>query len=286
MSGMPGMCLPVGSGGIGFNYRLGMGIPDMWIRLIREGKMEKWNMSGIYYQLTEGRPSEKTISYAESHDQALVGDKTLIFRLADAEMYDGMDKIYHSLAIDNAIDMHKLIRFVTLTLARNGYLNFMGNEFGHPEWIDFPREGNGWSYKYARRQWSLSTNPFLKYMWLNQFDEDMIHLVRKYHLLESGPAESLYIENDHHTFSFCRGNLIFVFNLHPNKTEDDHFVRTRLTGDGSYKVIFSSDDACYGGQDRISHDYVFTTEENNFGEHGFPFYLPCRTAAVLQKVSI
>ena len=284
MSGMPGMCLPVTSAGIGFDYRLGMGIPDMWIRLIKEGKMENWNVFGIYYQLTEGRPSEKTISYAESHDQALVGDKTIIFRLADAEMYDGMDKIYHSLAIDNAIDMHKMIRFATLTLARNGYLNFMGNEFGHPEWIDFPREGNGWSYKYARRQWSLASNPFLKYMWLNQFDQDMIHLVRNYSLLEKGPAESLYIDNENHSFSFCRGGLIFAFNFHPTKTETDHFIRTRLTGDGRYKVIFSSDDTCYGGQERISHDYIYTITKNKNGEHGFSFYLPCRTASVLQKI--
>ena len=176
MSGMPGMCLPIEQGGIGFDYRLAMGEPDYWIKLLKDTRDEDWNVNSLWYEMTTRRPMEKVIGYCESHDQALVGDKTIIFRMADAEMYTGMMKEYHSLTMDRAIELHKIIRLYTMSLGGNGYLNFMGNEFGHPEWIDFPREGNGWSYKYCRRQWSLVDNPQLKFEWLNDFDKAMINL--------------------------------------------------------------------------------------------------------------
>ena len=163
MSGMPGMCLPIEQGGIGFDYRLAMGEPDYWIKLLKDTRDEDWNVNGLWYEMTTRRPMEKVIGYCESHDQALVGDKTIIFRMADAEMYSGMMKDYHSLTMDRAIELHKIIRLYTMSLGGNGYLNFMGNEFGHPEWIDFPREGNGWSYKYCRRQWKLVDDKRLKY---------------------------------------------------------------------------------------------------------------------------
>ena len=176
MSGMPGMCLPISDGGIGFNYRLGMGLPDMWVHTIKEQKDEFWDIFRMWCEMCMRRPGEKTVAYVESHDQALVGDKTLIFRLADAAMYTDMEKRTHNPVIDRAIALHKMIRLFTLAGGGEAYLNFMGNEFGHPEWIDFPREGNGWSFHYCRRQWSLRDNPDLKYQWLGQFDEDMIHL--------------------------------------------------------------------------------------------------------------
>ena len=193
MSGMPGMCLPLRSGGIGFDYRLAMGIPDFWIRTLKQSD-DNWDMGNMWYELTTRRPKEQSIGYSESHDQALVGDKTLIFRLADAEMYVGMDKVYHSLIIDRAIALHKMIRFITLSLGCEGYLNFMGNEFGHPEWIDFPREGNGWSFKYARRQWSLADNGYLKYQWLLNFDRAMLKFARKYRIMMKKDLQNLWID--------------------------------------------------------------------------------------------
>ena len=188
MSGCPGMCLPVKAGGIGFDYRLSMGEPDYWIKLLKEVRDEDWSMHGLWYEMTTRRPEEKCIAYCESHDQALVGDKTILFRMADAEMYTGMEKSHHSMTMDRAIELHKMIRLLTLTLGGHGYLNFMGNEFGHPEWVDFPREGNGWSYKYARRQWSLADNPFLKYEWLRDFDKAMIALAKEYDVLTIMPG--------------------------------------------------------------------------------------------------
>ena len=282
MSGMPGMCLPIGEGGIGFDRRLAMGIPDYWIKLLKESRMEDWNMGKLWYELTTCRPREKNISYAESHDQALVGDKTIIFRLADAEMYTGMDRIYHSPAIDNAIDYHKLIRFITLTSAKDGYLNFMGNEFGHPEWIDFPREGNGWSYKYARRQWSLSENGYLKYSWLNEFDKDMIHFVRENALMDE-PAEPLWIDQQKKLIVFRRKGLIFLFNLHPSVSQTDYFVSVPLKS--KWITVFSSDRKEYGGQERISEQYVYTAKSDPSYGPGFTYYLPARSAAVLREVT-
>ena len=196
MSGMPGMCLPIEQGGIGFDYRLAMGEPDYWIKLLKDVRDEDWNMNALWHEMTTRRPQEKVIGYCESHDQALVGDKTILFRMADAEMYTGMMKDYHTLTMDRAIELHKIIRLYTMSLGGNGYLNFMGNEFGHPEWIDFPREGNGWSYKYCRRQWKLVDDKRLKYEWLNDFDEAMITLAKERKLLDDPYAVSLWIDPD------------------------------------------------------------------------------------------
>ncbi len=284
MSGMPGMCIPIRSGGIGFDYRLSMGLPDFWIKLLKEYKDEQWDMHKLWYEMTTRRPKEKNIGYCESHDQALVGDKTLIFRMADAEMYTGMDKAYHSPVIDRAIDLHKLIRFSTLVLACDGYLNFMGNEFGHPEWIDFPREGNGWSYKYARRQWSLAENGYLKYQWLENFDRAMLKFARKHRVLSKPQAVNLWIDQDNKIISFAKGDLLYLFNFNTTKSDPKFFMYAHLTGAGSYRVIFSSDDPEFGGLNRVSKDYVYHTSEIADKGTGFEVYIPCRTAVVFSRV--
>ena len=284
MSGMPGMCIPIRSGGIGFDYRLSMGLPDFWIKLLKEYKDEQWDMHKLWYEMTTRRPKEKNIGYCESHDQALVGDKTLIFRMADAEMYTGMDKAYHSPVIDRAIDMHKLIRFSTLVLACDGYLNFMGNEFGHPEWIDFPREGNGWSYKYARRQWSLPENGYLKYQWLENFDKAMLKFARKYRVLSKPQAVNLWIDQDNKIISFAKGDLLYLFNFSTTKSDPKFFMHAHLTGAGNYRAVFSSDEADFGGLNRISMDYIYQAKEIPGKGTGFEVYIPCRTAVVFQRV--
>jgi len=285
MSGMPGMCLPIRSGGIGFDYRLSMGIPDYWIKLLKEYRDDQWDMHKLWYEMTTRRPKEKNIGYCESHDQALVGDKTLIFRMADAEMYTGMDKAYHSPVIDRAIDFHKLIRFSTLVLACDGYLNFMGNEFGHPEWIDFPREGNGWSYKYARRQWSLSENGYLKYQWLENFDRAMLKFARKYRVLCKSGAASLWIDQDKKLISFAKGDLLYLFNFNTTQSETSFFMHAHSTGAGVYKAVFSSDEKEFGGQERVSLDYLYHTKDHEGKGLGFEVYIPCRTVVVFQKVN-
>jgi len=282
MSGMPGMCLPLAWGGFGFDARLAMGMPDLWIKYIKERRMENWDVHQLWYELTCGRPQEKTIGYCESHDQALVGDQTIMFRLAGAEMYTGMQKGYHSPAMDTAMDMHKLIRFLTLSLADAGYLNFMGNEFGHPEWIDFPREGNGWSYHYARRQWSLVQNKDAKFEELACFDQEMIRFARHCLLHQAGPARELWLDQRKNLMVFSRNDLIFVFNLHPTWSQESVFIDATLLGEGDYRVVFSSDRAAFGGQERISLSQYYRPMDTPFG-FGFHIYLPCRTALVLEK---
>ena len=284
MSGMPGMCIPIRSGGIGFDYRLSMGVPDFWIRLLKEYSDDQWDMFKMWYELTTRRPQEKNIGYSESHDQALVGDKTLIFRMADAEMYTGMSKSYHSIAIDRAIALHKMIRFITLALGSDGYLNFMGNEFGHPEWIDFPREGNGWSYKYARRQWSLVQNDTLKYEWLANFDRAMLKFSRKYRVLSKTDTVNLWIDQPGKIIAFSKGELVYVFNFHPTYSPTDFFLPVHSVGEGGYKVIFSTDDIDFGGMDRTSKDYVYYTKFEEGRGLGFEIYIPCRTAIVFRRI--
>ena len=284
MSGMPGMCIPIRSGGIGFDYRLSMGVPDFWIKYLKDVSDDQWDMFKMWYELTTRRPQEKNIAYCESHDQALVGDKTIFFRMADAEMYTGMEKSYHSITIDRAVALHKMIRFITLSLGGDGYLTFMGNEFGHPEWIDFPREGNGWSYKYARRQWSLVQNSLLKYEWLKNFDQAMLKFARKYRVLNKKDTVNLWIDQPGKIIAFSKGELVYVFNFHPTYSPTDFFLPVHSVGEGKYRVIFSTDDVDFGGMDRVSKQYTYYTKFVENKGLGFEIYIPCRTAVVFKRV--
>jgi len=281
MSGNPGACRKIEDGGIGFDYRLAMGIPDYWIKLLKEKQDQDWSVGNIWYELTNRRAKEKTIAYAESHDQALVGDKTLAFRLMDKAMYTEMSVFSQSMIVDRGIALHKMIRFITLTLGGEGYLNFMGNEFGHPEWIDFPREGNDWSYNYARRQWSLSKSEHLKYKYLNSFDKDMIKLVSENKILESKELQKLHEDEVNNVLIYKKGELIFVFNFHPNNSIEDY--KFYLPQAGKYQVIFSSDDENYGGYLRVDKNYVYKTEKIE-GVNKVRLFMPCRTAFVLKEV--
>jgi 1,4-alpha-glucan branching enzyme len=211
VSGMPGLALPVEQGGYGFDYRMAMNIPDYWIKIIKERKDQDWHPSGIWWETTNRRPDEKTISYAESHDQALVGDKTIIFRLIDAEMYWHMMVNDSNLIVDRGMALHKMIRLVTASTINGGYLNFMGNEFGHPEWIDFPRPGNGWSYKYARRQWDLVDHPDLKYKYLGDFDKAMTHLIGGIRNFQATTIQKVWDSDGDQILAFRRGDLLFIF---------------------------------------------------------------------------
>ena len=280
MSGMPGMCLPIEDGGIGFDYRLGMGLPDMWVRTVKEKRDEDWDIFKMWCDMCLRRPGEKTVAYVESHDQALVGDKTMIFRLADAAMYTDMDKATHNPVIDRAIALHKMIRLFTLAGGGEAYLNFMGNEFGHPEWIDFPREGNGWSFHYCRRQWSLVENGFLKYQWLGQFDKDMVHLTKDSGMFQQRMGDLRLNDPGRKVLAFYRHGLLFAFNFSPDKSYTD--VKISLPAYADYTVALSTDDAEYGGQGLIGHiDYPAHADEK--GNSTVTIYLPARTAVVLRE---
>ena len=279
MSGMPGMCLPIEEGGIGFDYRLGMGLPDMWIKTIKERSDENWDLGKMWGDMCLRRPGENTIAYVESHDQALVGDKTLIFRLADARMYTDMDKICHNPVIDRAIALHKMIRLFTLAGGGEGYLNFMGNEFGHPEWIDFPREGNGWSFYYCRRQWSLLDNGYLKYQQLGEFDRDMITLARESHLFHQRMGDLRLLNNEEKIIAFQRQGLLFAFNFHPTRSQTG--LRIPVPRRAKYSVALCSDDPQYGGWSQVEHISVNTKGKKDV--YYIELYLPARTAVVLRE---
>lgn len=257
VSGMPGLCFPISDGGIGFDYRLGMGLPDFWIKVLKDYSDEEWNMHEFFFTMTNRLYNVKTIAYSESHDQALVGDKTIAFRLMDKEMYTSMSKDCQSHIVDRGVALHKMIRFFTLVLGGDAWLNFMGNEFGHPEWIDFPRLDNQWSYHYARRQWSLSDNGMLKYHWLSDFDKAMLAFVRANGIMTSEPAWLLNADEEGKTIVFERNNLVFVFNW-GEKSMPDYEINVKNTGD--YEIVFSSDDKEYGGFENIGKETVFPTK--------------------------
>lgn len=276
VSGMPGLCAPMEDGGIGFDYRLGMGLPDFWIKVLKDQTDEQWNMHEFFYTMTNRLSDVKTIAYAESHDQALVGDKTLAFRLMDKEMYTSMSKDSHNLIVDRGIALHKMIRLFTISLGGDAWLNFMGNEFGHPEWIDFPRYDNGWSYKYARRQWSLADNGYLKYQWLGDFDKAMICFVKQNRLLQSDPAWLMNIDEDNKTIVFERNNLIFVFNW-GQRSIPNYRINVKQTGD--YHIVFSTDDPCFGGFGNINNNTIFPSEQV-YNQVFMNIYNVARTAVV------
>ena len=292
MSGMPGLAYPIKDGGMGFDYRLAMGIPDFWIKYIKEVRDEDWKAGHIFYEMTNRRQDEKTISYAESHDQALVGDKTIIFRLCDADMYWHFEHGHATYMVDRGLALHKMIRLITASTINGGYLNFMGNEFGHPEWIDFPRQGNGWSHKYARRQWSLVDNERYFFSDLNKFDEAMVHLlkdnlapVKDKYGVHLPWVEKLWDNEGDQVVAYQRGNLVFVFNWNGVKSFDGYGIPV---AEGKYKVVLNTDAEEFAGfglsDDSVEH---FTSPDEGYlgkGKGWLQLYLPARSAVVLQKV--
>ena len=285
VSGMPGLAAPFDDGGYGFDYRLAMNIPDYWIKTIKEKKDEDWSMAGIFWEVTNRRKDEKTISYVESHDQALVGDKTVIFRLIDADMYWHFTKDGGNDVTARGIALHKMIRLVTASTINGGYLNFMGNEFGHPEWIDFPREGNGWSHKYARRQWSLIDNKLLAYSWLGDFDRAMMKLIGSVKDYQKKDVVEYWHNDGDQVLAYGRGDLIFVFNFNPVRSFSDYGF---LVPRGSYKTVLDSDSIEFGGygrvDDRLEHFTLMDPLYKKVRKEWLKLYLPARSAMVLKKV--
>ncbi|MDD4812114.1 MAG: alpha amylase C-terminal domain-containing protein [Bacteroidales bacterium] len=283
MSGMPGLASKPESGGLGFNYRLSMGIPDFWIKIIKEIPDEQWIMSQIFYELTNRRIEEQTISYAESHDQALVGDKTIIFRLADRDMYTHMSKLTPSLIIDRALALHKLIRLVTLATHGGGYLNFMGNEFGHPEWIDFPRQGNNWSYHYARRQWHLAEDADLKYAGLQKFDQKMISFFSSIKFPDSEPLAFVLAQDADNVLAFQRSGYLFVFNFHPSQSYTGYGIPAEPA---DYTIELNTDHLDFEGFGRIDDTMLYSAEPLGKLGSGYQvrLYLPARTGIVLKRI--
>ena len=284
VSGMPGLAAKFEDGGYGFNYRMAMNIPDYWIKTIKERRDEDWKPSSIFWEVKNRRADEQTISYCESHDQALVGDKTIIFRLIDADMYWHFKQGDENDMVHRGIALHKMIRLVTFGTINGGYLNFMGNEFGHPEWIDFPREGNGWSYKYARRQWNLVDNPELDYHFLGDFDRKMIEVVKGEKNFIKTPVQEIWHNDGDQVLAFMRGDLVFVFNFSPTRSFTDYGF---LVPEGDYKVVLNSDAKEFGGNgfadDTMVHHTNFDPVYEKDHKGWLKLYIPARSAVVLKK---
>ncbi len=285
VSGMPGLAAPIADGGYGFDYRMAMNIPDYWIKSIKELRDEDWKPSSLLWEVTNRRQDEKTISYAESHDQALVGDKTIIFRLVDADMYWHFKKGDENSTVDRGIALHKMIRLLTASTINGGYLNFMGNEFGHPEWIDFPREGNGWSYKYARRQWNLVDNEELCYHYLGDFDAAMLRTLKKQRSIQRLSVQEIWHNDGDQILAFQRGDLLFFFNFSPTRSYTDYGF---MVHQGAYEYVLNTDDVKFGGRgfndDSIVHYTNYDPILNRSNKGWLKLYLPARTACVLRRV--
>ena len=284
VSGMVGLARPIAEGGLGFDYRLAMGIPDYWIKLLADQRDEEWSMSDLYHTLTNRRKGEKHVAYAESHDQALVGDKTIAMRLMEADIYYHMNKGSQNLVVERGMALHKMFRLITFSLGGEGYLNFMGNEFGHPEWIDFPRAGNEFSFKYAHRQWSLADDPMLRYRDLAAFDRAMLQLDLKYNLLALPQWESIHIHEDHKLLAYRRGQLLFVFNFHPDRSQADY--RIGVPEQTDYRLVLNTDELWFGGHAEVlaGQTYAWQHAGGDGLARSIQIYVPARTALVLTPV--
>ena len=284
VSGMPGLAAPFKDGGYGFDYRMAMNIPDYWIKIIKELRDEDWKPSSMFWEVKNRRADEKTISYCESHDQALVGDKTIIFRLIDADMYWHFKKGDENYNVERGIALHKMIRLLTASTINGGYLNFMGNEFGHPEWIDFPREGNGWSYKYARRQWNLVDNHELCYHFLGDFDREMLKTLKLQKDIQKTPVTEIWHNDGDQVLAYQRGELLFVFNFSYNRSYTGYGFMVRQ---GSYQVLLNTDDVAFGGHglndDSIRHMTNYDPMLARENKGWLKLYLPARSAVVLSR---
>lgn len=281
VSGMPSMTASISDGGIGFNYRLAMALPDFWIKYLKDKSDEQWNLWEMWDIMNNRMQGTKTIAYCESHDQALVGDKTIAFRLMDKEMYFSMSKEINNMIVDRGVALHKMIRLFTITLGGDGYLNFMGNEFGHPEWIDFPRQGNNWSYAHARRQWSLVETPYLRYGDLQRFDKAMIELTKHYHILSAGYGYSLLNDEYNKTMVFEQGGLVYVFNWHTRESIPNYRIPVPLPG--KYMLALNTDDKSFGGFGRVDDAGEYFSFTDN-GRHYIEIYNVNRTAQVFRLV--
>jgi 1,4-alpha-glucan branching enzyme len=281
VSGFPALATPARDAGAGFDYRFAMGIADHWIKLTKDTPDEQWSMGKLWYELTTRRKGEATISYAESHDQALVGDQTLIFRLLGPRMYDRMASTAEDLVVERGIALHKIIRLVTLGTAGDGYLTFMGNEFGHPEWIDFPREGNQWSYAHARRQWHLADDGSLRYQHLGAFDRDLVGLANTYGVPDGQDSFLLHSDEQTKVLAWLRAGLVFVASFHPDRSFTDYRIPAPP---GTFRVVLDSDRRAYGGFDRRDPEQHHHTLSDAIQRHFLSLYLPARTAMVLKPV--
>ncbi|RYY15994.1 MAG: 1,4-alpha-glucan-branching enzyme, partial [Cytophagaceae bacterium] len=280
MSGLPGLCRPIAEGGVGFDYRLAMGVPDFWIKTLKHKRDEDWDLGELWHQLVNRRQGEKTVAYAESHDQALVGDKTLAHWLYDAAIYSNMGVLDGDAQAARATALHKLIRLITMSAGGEAYLNFMGNEFGHPEWVDFPRVGNDWSYHFARRQWSLADNPGLRFSQLLAFDQAMLQLARERQVLVKGPATLLNIDYGNQVIAFERAGLVFVVSFNPSESFFDYGIP--IVKAGRYRLVLNSDRPEFGGHSRLDETVVYDTMGGG-GTAEAPrlrLYVPNRTALV------
>ncbi|MCH5305360.1 MAG: alpha amylase C-terminal domain-containing protein [Rikenella sp.] len=292
VSGMPGITFSIADGGIGFDYRLGMAIPDFWIEYLKDVPDEAWDLHRMWEVLCNRLPGVRTVAYCESHDQALVGDKTIAFRLMDKEMYFAMNRESQNLIVDRGIALHKMIRLITSTLGGEAYLTFMGNEFGHPEWIDFPREGNGWSYAHARRQWSLAEADYLRYIDLVRFERAMVALLKAYKILQAGYGYRIRVDEQNKTLIYKQGGLLFVFNWHPSASIPDYELPAPAAG--KWEVVLSSDETAFGGQGRVQagsddsrRGAYFTcprTDGDGVTRHYMRIYNISRSALVFRRI--
>ena len=283
VSGMPGLAAPPEEGGCGFDFRLAMGVPDAWFKLIRDTPDDHWSMDFLWHELTNRRADERVVSYAECHDQAIVGGKTVIFQLIDADMYTHMRTTDQSLAVDRGMALHKMVRLATAATASHGYLNFIGNEFGHPEWVDFPRAGNNWSYHYARRQWRLRDDPALRYHFLADFDAAMLALLAAAPRRTADLPRRLLVQDHDKVIAFERGGLFYLFNFHPTRSLTDYRIPAPP---GTYHLVLDSDAPAFGGHARLTPGQTYTprAEVKANEQHTFlQVYLPNRTALVLHR---
>jgi 1,4-alpha-glucan branching enzyme len=271
-SGMPGLTCPPKEGGLGFDYRFAMGIPDYWEKCIESPR----DMGSLWYETTNHRPYDRTVSYVECHDQCINGHDAMIWRLIGKDMYDYMAVFTDNWNTSRGLAFYRLMRLVTLCTADAGYLNFMGDEFGHPEWLDDESR--------AHRQWHLAGRADLKYAGLAAWDRAQMTLVAG--RLPDFQQQPLFrfIHEDDRILAFERGRLLFVFNFHELQAKTNLLFAVTP---GKYVERLSSDETAFAGKGNLCVGVPpvehFTRVLDHRHEQDVSLYLPPMTALVLHR---
>ncbi|KAH7682202.1 1,4-alpha-glucan branching enzyme protein [Dioscorea alata] len=188
----PGLCESTTQGGLGFDYYVNLSVTDLWLWLLQDVPDQAWSMSKIVNVLVNSQSSNRRmLVYCENHNQSISGGRSF------AEILFGNNN-QNFIGLEDfefrGSSLHKMIRLISFSIGGSAYLNFMGNEFGHPNRVEFPMESNNYSFAFANRKWDLLKDKGL-HMGLFNFDKEMMKLDEKEQILSRNPSTVHHVDD-------------------------------------------------------------------------------------------
>ena len=257
VSGLPGLARPALLGGVGFDYRLQMGLPDFFESVAKDVMDDGISPSRIWHALVSRRFDERHIGYVESHDQAIVGGQSLIFRLLGPKMYTDMHAETQSHDVHLAVAVVNVAKSIVFFLGGEAWMSFIGNEFGHPDWVEFPTPDNDDCFEYAYRKWYLATDSALMYEKMAAFDRDLMHQRKIAVTWDESYMTAPLLDDNRKLSVFHRDRVVLVCNTTTDVSYEDVWVP--VPEQGNYRVILSTEEHRYGGYGRVNENMQYAT---------------------------